>query len=175
MLFRSRPALEVVVCCPTAFIGPPDYRRSPLGALVSDYLSRRLPAYVDGGFDFVDVRDVAAGVIGALERGAPASTYLLGGHYVTIPELIELLEEESGVPRPRLVVPLGLVRPVAPVIEAYYRVTGAAPRFTRNSLRLLSLGVTVDSARARRELGYAPRPIRETIADTVAWFRARRG
>jgi dihydroflavonol-4-reductase len=163
-------AMDVVVCCPTAFIGPPDYRRSALGAFVLDYLRRRLPAAVDGGFDFVDVRDVADGLIRAGAKGESGRLYLLGGEYATIPQLIDTLEQITGIEAPALTLPVNLVLPFTGLVELFYRLTRTPPRFTGESLSLLSLGVRVDSSRARRELGYAPRPIRDTLADTAAWF-----
>lgn len=169
-LAAAGDGMEVVVCAPTAFIGPPDYRRSALGAFVLDYLRGRLPAYVDGGFDFVDVRDVADGVVRAGERGASGRVYLLGGEYATIPQIIGMLEDLSGVPRPPLKLPVRAILPFAGIVHLYYRITGKPPRFTRESLGLLSLGVRVDSSRARDELGYAPRPLRETLSDTIGWF-----
>ncbi len=162
---------EVVVCCPSGLIGPPDYRGSEAGRVIVDFLNRRLPAYVNGGFDFVDVRDAAAGLIAASRRGRAGSIYLLAGSYVSIPQMMELLEQESGVPKPRVCLPVGLALPVAPVAEAIARLRGRRPWFTRGSLRIVSLGVQLDSSRARDELGYTTRPIRETIADAVAWYR----
>jgi dihydroflavonol-4-reductase len=162
--------LETIVCCPTGFVGVPDYRMSPSGRLVVDFLERRLPAYVDGGFDFVDVRDVADGVIRAGRSGKAGRTYLLSGNFVTVPRLMELLEDISGVKKPGLCLPARFVLPFAPLVEIYYRMLRKAPRFTRYSLRLLLLGAEVDSSRARLELGFSPRPIEESMADSVAWF-----
>lgn len=163
--------MECVVCSPTSFIGPPDYRRSPIGQVIFDYLNRGLPAYVTGGFDFVDVRDVADGVIRAAKIGRPGQVYLLSGRYATIPELMDMLEDSSGIPKPRLCLPHWIIRPFTPAIELYYRLTRRPPQFTNSSLKLLRLNVTVDSLRAREELGFRPRPLEETIADTVEWFR----
>ena len=161
---------DVVVCCPTAFIGPPDYRLSPLGRLIVDFVERRLPAYVDGGFDFVDVRDVADGVISAGSRGRSGGVYLLSGRYASVPELMTMLEERSGVKRPLLCLPTRALLPLMPFVETYYRVTRRSPRFTTGSLSILSLGVRVDSSLARRELGFSARPLEETIEDTLHWF-----
>jgi len=162
--------LECVVCCPTALFGPPDYRRSPFGAFVLDSARGALPASVDGGFDFADVRDVADGIVSAARDGVPGRLYLLSGRYVTVSELLDALAAHTGARVPGLKLPVGVVLPFAPLVELYYRVSGRPPRFTRNSLRLLSLGVRFDASRARAELGYASRPLEETIADTVAWF-----
>ncbi|MFW5884424.1 MAG: NAD-dependent epimerase/dehydratase family protein [bacterium] len=169
-LAAAGDGMDVLVCAPTAFVGPPDYRGSALGTFVLDYLRRRLPAYVDGGFDFVDVRDVADGVVRAGERGASGRVYLLGGEYATIPHVIGTLEEASGVARPLVKLPVRAILPFAGIVHLYCRITGRPPRFTRGSLRLLSLGVRVDSSRARDELGYQTRPLRETLSDTVGWF-----
>ncbi len=171
VLSASTGRTEVVVCCPSGLIGPPDYRGSETGRVIVDFLNRRLPAYVNGGFDFVDVRDVAAGLIAASRRGRPGSIYLLAGSYLSVPGMMELLEQESGVPRPRVCVPVGLARAFAPLAEGIARLRGRRPWFTRGSLRIVSLGVELDSSRARDELGYTTRPIRETIADAVAWYR----
>ena len=81
-----------------------------------------------------------------------------------------MIEDASGVPKPRLKLPAGLLRPFMPFIETYYRVTRRPPQFTSSSLKLLSLGVQVDVSRAAAELGYRPRALEETIADSVEWF-----
>jgi dihydroflavonol-4-reductase len=175
VLASAGDSMECVVCCPTAFIGPPDYRLSAMGQLVLDYLAGRLPVGLRGGFDFADVRDVADGVIRAGDVQLPheerSRVYLLGGRYVSVPELLTLLEAVSGVPRPRVTVPLSILRAAALPAEWYYRLSGRSARFTRANLRLLSIGLRVDSTRARGELGYRCRPIEETLADTVRWLR----
>ena len=167
--------MDVVVCCPTAIVGPPDYRVSAIGRFFRDFLNGRLPAYIDGGFDFVDVRDVAAGLVAAAERGASGRVYLLSGEYVTVPAMIEMMQTESGVRRPLLQLPIPLIAPFLPAVEGAARLAGRRTRFTAASLKLLALGVRVDSSRARAELGYTTRPIRETVADTVRWFREHGG
>ncbi|MFW5729772.1 MAG: hypothetical protein ACOCYG_08900, partial [Spirochaetota bacterium] len=162
--------LECVVCAPTAFLGPPDYRLSSLGRFVLDTVRGRLPLAVNGGFDFVDIRDVADGVIRAGRHGAAGRVYLLSGEYTTVEDIVAMITSITGVRGPSLTVPLGLVLPFTPAVELYYRVSGRSPRFTHASLRLLSLGVRVDSTRARDELGYVARPLAQTVADTVKWF-----
>jgi dihydroflavonol-4-reductase len=162
--------MDAVICCPTGFVGPPDFRPSAGGRLIADYLRRKLFAYVDGGFDFVDVRDVADGLIAASLYGRSGAVYLLSGHYIEIPDLIDWLERASGVKKPLLRFPCRTLLPLMPLIETYYRLFDRPARFTSGSLRLLTLGVRVDSSLARRELGYLARPIEETIEDTVRWF-----
>lgn len=167
-----RRELDAVILCPTGFIGPFDYRLSPMGRMVLDFMHRKLPAYVRGGFDFVDVRDVAASMPLAAEKGHSGEIYLIGGEYVDVPRLMTLLESVAGVPAPRLCLPAALIAPFIPFVEMYYRRRNISPRFTRDSLALLGLGVTVSTEKARRELGYSPRPVEESLRDTVDWFRA---
>ena len=173
-LAAANDGMDCVVCCPTAFIGPPDYRRSPMGQVILDLLRGRLPALVGGGFDFVDVRDVAVGLILASEAGRNGRVYLLSGRYETVPSLLEMIVSATGARKPALCLPTRLLLPIMPIVEIYYRISGRPPRFTRNSLKLLSLGVQVDSSRAATELGYTTRPLEETLEDTVKWF-ARNG
>ncbi len=170
VLKAADDGMDCVVCCPTGFIGPPDYRLSPMGKVVHDYIHGKLPAYVDGGFDFVDVRDVAPGLIRAAEAGHRGRVYLFSGHYATVPSIMEMLERISGIRRPPVCLSIRFLLPFMPIVESFYRVSGRPPRFTRSSLQLLSLGIQVDSERARSELGYTTRPLEATLADTVHWF-----
>jgi dihydroflavonol-4-reductase len=171
VLDAAAEGYDAVVAYPTAIVGPYDFRLSPMGRLVRDFARRALPAYVDGGFDFVDVRDVAAGLLLVARRGKRGEGYLLSGHYIEIADLMELLEEITGVRKPRLDIPAGLLRPFVPLVEFYYGATGRPPRFTRASLDILSRRTHVDSGKARRELGYESRPLEESFRDAVAWFK----
>ncbi len=167
----ERGRLDAVVVCPTGFVGPGDYRLSPMGRMIADFSHGRLPAYVRGGFDFVDVRDVASGMLLAARHGRRGECYILSGEYVSVPRMMDLLAAATGVRKPFLCMPVAPILPFLPIVESYYRRKKLSPRFTRDSLALLSLGVTVSSEKARRELGYAPRPIEATLRDTVKWLR----
>lgn len=168
---------KVITVYPTAVVGPYDYRPSATGALVRDYLRGRLPAWVTGGFDFVDVRDVAEVLYRAARTGGNRRRFLASGRYVEVGEFMDLLEAASGRGKP-LRLPRGAVAGIAPLMEGFYRVLGpllgVAPRFTRESLALLGLRIRVDAEATRRALDYFPRPFSETVADTVGWFRDRR-
>ncbi len=165
--------LQAVVAVPSGFIGPSDFSGSLTGRLARSFVSRRLPAYLSGGFDFVDVRDVADGILAALDRGSVGQWYLLTGHQVTVSELMRLLAEVSGVRPPPFKVPVWLAISGAAVLLALSAVSGRIPLYTPNSIRILQTGARFEPARSRRELGYRPRPLRETLSDTVAWWRAR--
>jgi dihydroflavonol-4-reductase len=170
----SRQGLDAVMVFPTGVIGPFDFRPSHTGELVRACAQGRLGAYVDGAYNFVDVRDVARGLIAAAEKGRNGEGYILAGHNVTVRELLYSIEAVTGVPAPSLRLPLGLVRAVGPLIPAYYWATRQKPLFTTYSLDVISSGCTMTYEKAARELGYAPRPFAETMEDTVRWFRKQR-
>ncbi len=166
---RTR-GLNAVTVFPTGFIGPYDFKISPMTSMVVDFLRGRIPASLTGGFDFVDVRDVALGMISAALNGKPGERYLLPGRYVTVAELFSLLEEITGKKGPRLMLPSGLSLVWGALAELFYALSGKQPRYTRQSLQILALGVTVSGELAFDRLGYAPRPLRRTLEDTVNWL-----
>lgn len=164
--------LDAVIVNPTAILGPYDFGPSPMGRVLLDLYHRRLPALVDGGFDWVDVRDVVAGALAAAERGRSGERYLLSGARKSVRELAALVEELTGVRAPRFVSPMWLARVGAPFATAAARMVGKAPLFTSHSLHALRNHVDVRHDKAARELGYTARPLRQTLQDTFAWFDA---
>ncbi len=163
--------LDAVICCPTGIVGPHDYVPSEFGQLILNVARRRLPAYVQGSYDFVDVRDVARGLIAAGERGRRGESYILSGEQVTVAQLMAWIEEASGVPAPRVGLPAGVARWAAGLAARYARLRGTKPLFTAESVDILCSNCCISHEKATRELGHRPRPLRETIADTVRWFR----
>ncbi len=163
--------LDAVIINPTGVIGPHDYQPSHFGAVLSALANHKLPALVSGGFDWVDARDVAEGAIMAEQKAPPSARYLLSGHYVTIRDVATMVETITGVPAPQFVCPMWLARASAPIVTTYNRLTGGRPLFTAVSLRALSERRLVSHEKATRELGYQPRPFRETLADTLQWLK----
>jgi dihydroflavonol-4-reductase len=162
--------LDAVIVNPTAIIGPHDYRLGPMTEALVRLASGTLPFLVEGGFNWVDVRDVVDGVIRAAEKGSTGAQYILSGHWVSLRELAGLLEANTGVPAPHLAAPMWLARAGAPFITAYSHMTGQRALYTSASLRPLRGYRHVSHALAARDLGYLPRPFAETIADTVRWL-----
>ncbi len=163
--------LEVVVACPTGVIGPYDYRISEMGQLIITLVKGKLKAYLDGAYDFVDVRDVAKGLVLVYEKGRPGESYILSGDQVTIRELLQILKEVSGIEVPSFLIPGWLARTVGKLATPYYILTKTKPLFTAYSVDVLTSNSQISSAKARRELGYSTRPVKESITDAVAWFR----
>jgi dihydroflavonol-4-reductase len=167
----SERGLDLVVVNPAFVLGPGDYRGTPSTRLVARMLRRELPGVPIQAVSPVDVRDVARGHRLAAERGKPGSRYLLAGQNLTMRELFRLVEEASGVRAPRLPAPTWLAQAAAVFDEAWSRLRGREPRLTRAEASLTAKSFCFDSGRAQRELGWAFRPARVVVADTVAWCR----
>ena len=169
----KKGGLDAVICCPTGVIGPFDYGISNIGQLIIDFASGQLKSYVSGAYDFVDVRDVARGLILAAEKGQSGRHYILSGAQVQVPELIKELERNIGYPAPTYKIPAVIARAAGVLASVYYRLLRRKPVFTAYSIDVLRSNSLVSSARAREELGFTSMPWQDSIRDHVAWFRAQ--
>jgi dihydroflavonol-4-reductase len=165
--------LDALIVNPTVPIGPGDRNLTPPAAMLAMFLSGRSPAYLDCMLNLVDVRDVAAGIVLAGERGRTGERYILGGENIALRDLLILLERMTSRAMPKRVVPGWLALATAAVAErAADIVTGRTPAATVEGVRLALRSGPFDSAKARQELGYETRPLADTLADAVAWLRA---
>lgn len=162
--------LEVVIVHPTGVIGPHDYARSRMGRVLLDLAWRRLPTLVPGGFDWVDARDVAEATLAAVERGRTQTSYLLSGRWASVGELASIATGITGVPAPRMTTPRWLINMAVPFTVGWGRLRRREPLFTFESIEALRNYPRISHARASAELGYAPRPLEETIRDAYMWF-----
>ena len=168
----AKGGLDAVICCPTGIIGPGDYGISNIGQLIFDFASGQLKSYVSGAYDFVDVRDVARGLVLAAEKGQKGRHYILSGAQVQVLELMKELEKDIGYPAPTFRIPSAIARAAGVLASVYYRLLRRRPVFTAYSIDVLRSNSQVSSARAREELGFTSRPWQESIHDHVEWFRA---
>jgi dihydroflavonol-4-reductase len=168
----AEASLPAVIVHPAAPVGPRDLRPTPTGQMILDAANGRIPAYVDTGLNVVHVDDVAEGHLLALERGRPGEGYILGGENLSMAAILALVDEARGCRQRRLPLPLPLLWPAALVSEAVARLTGGAPRVTRDHLRMARKHMFFSSAKAEAELGYRARPAAAAIADAVAFFAA---
>lgn len=167
---------EVIVVLPGACIGPYDYKVSSAGKIVRMIMRYGIPASLGfGAYNFVDVRDVAKGMIGAAEKGGAGECYLLTGEVVTADTLIHLVAEQSGKRTPRAKLPLWVVKPLAPLAEVYYKISGQAPVFTRTSIDILNRNCNFSYQKATNDFGYKPMSAKQSISDTVAWIKKTQG
>lgn len=163
---------DIVIVCPTGVLGPPDTKPSKLGKAVIDIYRGAVPAVVKGGFDFVDVRDVASGAVAALEKGKGGEAYILGGHYFSIKSFSELVLEMKGKKKQLLELPLFVARLGLPFVRLYARIAQKEPLYDKAYLDILQDGnKQILSKKAAMELGYSPRLLQETLFDTINWFR----
>jgi dihydroflavonol-4-reductase len=170
----ARAGLEAVVACPTGVIGPYDFRGSMMGAVIHDTAVAKPTWYVDGAYDFVDVRDVADGLIAAAENGKRGESYILSGQKISVRYLLETVREITGKNFFQMKIPFDLAKLVSMFTPMYYQLAQATPRFTPYSLEVLRSNSNISHAKAARELGYRPRSLYESISDTVKWFLERK-
>lgn len=164
--------LPVVVVNPTAPVGDHDFKPTPTGKTIVDYLRGAMRASLDTGLNLVDVRDVAVGHRLACERGRPGERYILGGQNLTLGEIFKKLEAVSGVPAPKRRVPYGVAYAVGVVSTAWAYLSGREPLAPLDGVRMARKKMFVTHAKAARELGYSPSPVEGALARAVAWFRA---
>ena len=164
--------LDACVVHPSGISGPGDCGRGHVTQLVIDYCNGSLTAGVDGGYDFVDVRDVAAGIVSCCERGRKGECYILSNRYFTVADLLDVFHEVTGKRRIRTFLPLWFAKGTAGMAEAWYRLKKQPPLYTAYSLYTLASNAEFSHDKAARELGYTTRPFRQTIEDTVRWLRA---
>lgn len=164
----------IVIVNPSAPVGPRDVKPTPTGKVIVDFITRRMPAFLDTGLNWVHVRDVAIGHILAAERGKVGERYILGnaqGNW-TMQEAFGVLQEVSGVPAPKMRVPYTVALLAAQVDEAISRITGRPPKAPLAGVRMAKYKMFFNPAKAIRELGLPQTPPRDALADAVNWFRA---
>lgn len=171
VLDAAAAGLDAVVVHPSGIIGPFDEGNNHLVQLIKMYMTGKLPAGVRGGYDFVDVRDVAWGCISAADRGESGSCYILSGRYATIRELLELTRRASNG-RKKFCLPAKLAAVFAPAFELYAKLKRTRPLYTRYALYTLQSNANFTHSKATHELDYNPRPLAETVADTVNYLKS---
>lgn len=170
VLRAAHAGLEAVVTCPTGVIGPYDFRGSMMGAVIHDAATAKPTLYVDGAYNFVDVRDVAEGLISAAENGRRGESYILSGQKISVRYLLETVREITGRHFFQLKIPFDLAKFATLFTPLYYRFAKETPRFTPYALEVLRSNSNISHAKATRELSYSPRSLYESLSDTVKWF-----
>ncbi|HEY1380700.1 MAG TPA: NAD-dependent epimerase/dehydratase family protein [Gemmataceae bacterium] len=166
--------LEVVVANPACVIGPDDFVGSEFGTLCKRFWRGRIPVYFGGGLNFVDVRDVADGLLRVAEHGRPGERYILGGENRTLTDFFADLARVAGWAIPRVELPAAL-GPAAAWLHDHLRPPGTGrPYISADQARLAGWYFFADCSKARRELGYRPRPLAETLSDTYSFWMPRR-
>jgi dihydroflavonol-4-reductase len=171
VLAEVKKGLDAVIVCPTGIIGPYHTRAgSPMLGLMRRWMRPGGHVVVNGYFDFVDARDVARGLVLAAENGIRGETYIIRGERVSMPTLLQLVRQSSGHRGPDIIAPFRLALLGAALATLHSRLWKTRVGFTRYALETLVSNSVVSGEKARRELGYRARPLRETVRDTVLWL-----
>ena len=163
---------NIVIVNPSTPVGPGDVKPTPTGQMVLDAARGKMPAFVDTGLNIVHVDDVAAGHLLALEKGISGEAYILGAENLMLGEFFAMVATQSHRRPPSLRLPIAPLMPLAWAMERIARITGKTPLMTPDILTMARKKMFFSAAKAKRELGYAPRPASEAVADALAWFRA---
>lgn len=162
----------VVVVNPTAPVGDHDFKPTPTGKIVVDFVRGAMPAFVDTGLNVVDVADTAEGHLLAAEKGRPGERYILGCRNLSLQEILESLAVISGRPAPRTQIPYAVAYAAGLVSTGWAYVSGAEPRAPIDAVRMARKKMWVTHAKAKRELGFTPGPVDVALRKAVEWFRA---
>lgn len=173
-LEKARAGLPVVIVNPTAPVGDHDWKPTPTGKIIVDFMNNRLPAFVDTGLNLVDVRDTAAGHLLAAERGKPGERYILGCENLSLKEILRRLGAITGKAAPDAEVPYALAYLAGAVSTAWANVTGKPPRVPLEGVRMARKKMFVTHAKAKAELGFTPGPVDAALSRAVQWFQSNR-
>jgi dihydroflavonol-4-reductase len=168
----ARSGFPVVIVNPTAPMGDHDFKPTPTGKIVVDYLKGAMPAFVDTGLNLVDVEDTAEGHLQASERGQPGERYILGCENLTLEQILERLAKLSGGKAPRWRIPYAVAYAAGLASTGWANLTGQEPRAPLDAVRMSKTKMFVSSDKAKRELGFNPGPVDGALKRAVDWFRA---
>ncbi len=172
VLQAARGGLPAIVAMPTTPVGPWDWKPTPTGKIILDFLNGKMPGYVETGLNFVGVEECAAGHLLVSERGKIGERYLLGAENLTLKGLLDALAGITGLRAPAMKIPHGVALGVAYVESAFSRLMGREPGIPVEGVRIAQHKMFVDSSRAQRELGFQPGPVAAALERAVRWYQA---
>ena len=167
----ARQGFPVVIVNPTAPVGDHDFRPTPTGKIVVDFMRGAMPAYLDTGLNVVYAGDVADGHLLALEKGVAGERYILGSENLTLRQIFEELAGITGRPAPATRIPYALAYAAGVVSTGWANLTGREPRAPLDGVRMAKKKMWLSHEKAARELGYSPGPASGALRHAVEWFR----
>src|SRR5882724_3891966 len=171
VLDAARNGFPAIVAMPTTPVGPWDWKPTPTGKIILDFLNGKMPGYVETGLNFVGVEECAAGHILAAEHGKVGERYLLGAENLTLKGLLDLLAKITGLRAPAMKIPHGVALGVAYVESAFSRLVGKEPQIPVEGVKIARHKMFVDASRAQRELGFQPGSVAAALERAVRWYR----
>jgi len=175
VLQAAKQGLNASILAPTSVFGPPDYRPSLMGQAIRDIYENNIPSLVPGGYNFVDVRDIAEGTIKAIDSSRPGEKYILGGNHIEISDLAKTIGRIGDTKVPTRTLSPGLLYTLLPVFRFQSWISNKPPLLTRDSLdTLLNGNPNILSSKAKRDFDYATRPFEISISDTLDWLKEQK-
>src|SRR5713101_9264624 len=171
-LKAAKEGFPVIIVSPTTPVGPGDWKPTPTGKIVLDFLKGKMPGYVETGLNFVAVEDAAAGHLLAAERGKIGERYLLGGQNLTLKQMLGALARITGRRAPRLKIPHTVALGFAYAETAFSRLLGRAPQIPVEGVRIARHRMFVDCSKAERELGFQPGSVEAALERAVRWYES---
>jgi dihydroflavonol-4-reductase len=171
-LNAAKEGLPVIVAMPTTPVGPWDWKPTPTGKLIVDFLNGKMPGYVDTGLNFVGVEECAAGHLLVAEKGKVGERYLLGGENLTLKQVLDTLAKITGLPSPSLKISYNVALGVAYASTLFSRLVGKEPGIPVEGVKIAQHKMFVDCARSRSELGFKPGPVAAALERAVRWYEA---
>jgi dihydroflavonol-4-reductase len=172
VLRAAKEGFPAIVAMPTTPVGPWDWKPTPTGKIILDFLNGRMPGYVETGLNFVGVEECAAGHLLVSERGKVGERYLLGAENLTLKGLLDVLAKITGLRAPAMKIPHGVALGVAYVESAFSRLIGKEPQIPVEGVRIAQHKMFVDCSRARKELGFQPGAVAAALERAVRWYQA---
>lgn len=167
IVLAAKDKIKVSVVCPSAIIGPNDYRGGYQTKMLDIYINKNIPAIINGGYDFVDVRDVAKGILQTVKLGENGEVFILSGTYITMKEIVNKARKDIGKKEIKIVIPNFIIILIAAICDLFYMIFKVKPLFTVYSLKVLNSNGSFSHDKATKYLNYNPRKIDETIKDTA--------
>ena len=171
VLKAAKDGLPVIVAMPTTPVGPWDWKPTPTGKIILDFLNGKMPGYVETGLNFVGVEECAAGHLLVAEKGKIGERYLLGAENLTLKQLLDALARITGLAAPGMKIPHGVALGVAYLETAFSRLIGKEPQIPVEGVKIAQHMMFVDCSRAKKELGFAPSPVAGALERAVKWYR----
>jgi dihydroflavonol-4-reductase len=171
-LDAAKDGLPVIVAMPTTPVGPWDWKPTPTGKIILDFLNGKMPGYVETGLNFVGVEECAAGHLLVADKGKTGERYLLGGENLTLKQMLDTLAKITGLPAPSLKIPHGLALGVAYASTVFSRMIGRAPGITIEGVKIAQHMMFVNCTRAQRELGFKAGSVAAALERAVRWYEA---
>lgn len=162
--------VPVVIVNPTAPVGPGDWKPTPTGRIIVDFLNGKMPAYVDTGLNVVPVEDVAAGHLLAAEKGRIGERYILGARNMTLKQILDALAQITGRPAPRVKMPHAVALAAGYADQWISRLTGREPQIPVEGVKMSRHRMFVESDKAERELGYKPSSVEAALERAARWY-----